>query len=339
MSFPELVFLESLLDVLKDKARVEQLASVRYATENFPIYSLAFGSKDPSAPTFALIGGVHGQEKIGTQVVLSYLETLTELLHWDEMTHEFLQRSRLVFLPIVNPVGMWLLRRSNGNRIDLMRNSPVESNESTTFLVGGQRFSPYLPWYRGKKGDPMEVESQALCDFVRKEVFPAKVSIAIDVHSGYGTVDRLWFPYSRTLKPYPDLAEAFALKNLLDNTYPNHVYHMEPNAQGYTISGDLWDYLYDEHREKFQNTRRFFPVTLEMGSWLWLKKNPVQFFSAMGLFHPMHLHRHKRVLRRHITLLDFFHRAVISPNKWAFLAESERAELHKGAVDFWYYEE
>lgn len=339
MSFPELVFLESLMGVLKDKARIEQVANVRYATENFPIYTLAFGSKDPAAPTFALIGGVHGQEKIGTQVVLSYLETLTELLHWDEMTHEFLKRSRLVFMPIVNPVGMWLLRRSNGNRIDLMRNSQVDTGESTTFLVGGQRFSPYLPWYRGKKGDPMEVESQALCDFVKREVFPAKVSIALDVHSGYGTVDRLWFPYSKTLKPYPNISEAYALKNLLDNSYPNHVYVMEPNAQGYTISGDLWDYLYDEHRAEAGDSRRFFPVTLEMGSWLWLKKNPVQFFSAMGLFHPMHLHRHKRVLRRHITLLDFFHRAVISPQEWAFLSEQEKPELHKGALDYWYYGE
>lgn len=336
MSFPELVFLESLMETLKDKARIEQVATIPYSTEKFPIYTLAFGSTKPEAPTFALIGGVHGQEKIGTQVVLSYLETLTELLHWDEMIHEFLSRSRIVMMPIVNPVGMFLLKRPNGNGVDIMRNSPIESAEAYP-LLGGQRISPFLPWYRGKKGEPMEVESQVLCDFVRREVFSAKTSIALDCHSGYGAVDRLWFPYAHTPKPYPDLAETYALKNLLDNTYPNHVYRMEPTTQGYTISGDIWDYLYEEHQQK-NSDNRFLPITLEMGSWLWLKKNPAQLFSAMGLFHPMHLHRHKRILRRHITLLDFFHRAVISPNRWAHINRSEKDNLHREALDYWYFD-
>jgi hypothetical protein len=338
LSFPELVFLENLLESLKGKARIEQVAKVGFHQESFPIYTVSFGSTDPAAPCLALIGGVHGQEKIGSQVVLSYLESLTELLHWDELTNQALQKSRIVFMPIVNPVGMYLLRRGNGNRVDLMRNGPQESLDSAIPLLEGQRISPYLPWYRGKKNTPMEVEAQALCDFIRREVFPSRVSVAIDCHSGYGTVDRLWFPYSKTIKPYPDLPEAFALKALLDRTYPNHVYRMEPCAQGYTISGDLWDHLYDEHHVQFQGEKRFFPVTLEMGSWLWLKKNPVQLFSALGLFHPMHLHRHKRILRRHLTLIDFLHKAVISPQLWAFLAESERTELQREAFDDWFSE-
>ena len=168
---------------------------------------------------------------------------------------------------------------------------------------------------------------------------PARVSIALDVHSGFGTVDRLWFPYSHSLKPYPNLAETYALKNLLDNTYPNNVYRMEPCAQGYTISGDLWDYLFERHHAAYNGSKRFLPLTLEMGSWLWLKKNPVQIFSALGLFHPMHLHRHKRILRRHITLLDFLHRAVISPDQWAFLKKEQRDDLNKSALDYWYFDE
>lgn len=337
MSFPELKFLESLLEALGDKARINQAASVRHGRETFPIYSVSFGSKDPTAPTLALIGGVHGQEKIGSQVVLSYLESLTELIQWDELTHQTLEKSRIVFLPIVNPVGMFLLRRGNGNRVDLMRNGPLDVVEPTYPLLGGQRISPFLPWYRGPKEGPMEVEAQVLCDFVRQEVLPSRVSIAVDCHSGYGSVDRLWFPYSRTIQPYPDLAEAFALKTLLDNTYPNHIYRMEPGSQGYTIGGDLWDYLYEEHRNSLGHGNRFFPVTLEMGSWLWLKKNPVQLFSAMGLFHPIHLHRHKRILRRHITLIDFLHRAVISPQRWANLGQG-REEIHKNAIEHWYPE-
>lgn len=339
MSFPELVFLESLLEDLRDHARVEQVASIPYAGLHFPIYSVVLGAKDPAAPTLCLTGGVHGNEKIGAQVVLSTLETFSELLRWDELTHLALQRARIAVMPIVNPVGMYLLRRTNCNNIDLNRNSPIDAETHTYPLIAGQRVSQHLPWYRGPAGAPMEPEAQALCDFVRREVFPARAAIALDCHSGYGTVDRLWFPHNHTFQPYPELAEAFALKNLLDSAYPNHVYVMEPAAQGYAISGDLWDYLYLEHRERVGAARRFLPITLEMGSWLWLKKNPAQLFSSTGLFHPMHLHRHKRILRRHIPLLDFLLRAVISPDHWAFLSDGDREELRKGALDLWYSDE
>jgi hypothetical protein len=338
MSFPELVFLESLLEDLHGRARIEQVGRATFSTESFPLYTVVLGSKDPAAPTLVLSGGVHGNEKIGSQVVLSALETLTELLRWDEMTNLALQRSRIAIMPIVNPVGMYLLRRTNGNGVDLNRNSPVDAESHSYPGVGGQRYSPHLPWYRGPEGVPMEAEAQALCDFVRKEAFSSRAAIHLDCHSGYGTVDRLWFPHNHSLQPFPELAEAFALKSLLDSAYPNHVYVMEPGAKGYTISGDLLDHLYLEHRA-LGGKNRYLPITLEMGSWLWLKKNPAQLFSATGLFHPMHLHRHKRILRRHITLLEFLHKAVISPDEWAFLAASEREEMQKAALDQWYSEE
>lgn len=336
MSFAELRFFENLLDGLTDVARVSEVARVPFGGETFPIYTAAFGSTDPEAPTLAIVGGVHGQEKIGAQVALSYLESLSELVRWDKLTNLALERSRVVFMPIVNPVGIRLLRRGNGNRVDLMRNAPAVGNERAAYLLGGQRISPFLPWYQGPAGGPMEVESQALCDFMRKEVLPARTSIAVDCHSGYGTIDRLWFPYSHTLKPYPDLAEAYALNKLMDSTYPNHVYRMEPGSQGYTISGDIWDYLYEEQRRLYGRTRRFFPVTLEMGSWLWLKKNPVQILSSIGAFNPMNTHRHRRILRRHITLLDFFHRAVMAPEVWADLSEEDARDLRTSAEDHWY---
>ncbi|MGZ3712781.1 MAG: M14 family zinc carboxypeptidase, partial [Bdellovibrionota bacterium] len=282
MSFPELVFLENLLQSLGDTAKINQLGSVKAGSgsERFPLYSVCLGSKAPDAPTFALVGGVHGQEKIGTQVVLSYLETLSELMRWDEQTHDLLQKVRIAFYPIANPVGMFLLQRGNGNRVDLMRNAPGD-HPGTTFLLGGQRLSPYLPWYRGKAGDPMEVEAQALCEFVRNDVLPARTAITLDCHSGYGSVDRLWFPYSHTREPFPQLAETYALKCLLDRTYPNHVYLMEPGSAAYRIQGDLWDFLYSENLAQ-KNPGQFLPLTLEMGSWNWVKKNPVQLFSAMG---------------------------------------------------------
>jgi len=61
-------------------------------------------------------------------------------------------------MPLLNPAGMQRATRANARGVDLMRNAPVDSRERVTFLLGGQRVSPWLPWYRGAAGAPMEKE-------------------------------------------------------------------------------------------------------------------------------------------------------------------------------------
>ena len=53
---------------------------------------------------------------------------------WDETTRDLLERSRLVFMPLINPAGMYLKRRSNPNGVDLMRNAPIEGEEIPSLL-------------------------------------------------------------------------------------------------------------------------------------------------------------------------------------------------------------
>jgi hypothetical protein len=240
-------------------------------------------------------------------------------------------------MPLVNPVGTYLRRRSNGQGVDLMRNSPVEAEGKPAFLLGGHRFTAMLPWYRGTETavHTMEKEAQALCGFVERELFPSQLALSLDVHSGFGAVDRLWFPYAKTIKPPPHLLELVSLKRLFERTYPNHFYRIEPQAAQYTTHGDLWDYLYDKQQAVAPGAL-YLPWTLELGSWLWLKKNPRQVFSSLGAFNPIQPHRLRRTLRRHITLFDFLHRAILSPEAWLDLEESDRHQLLKRAAEQWY---
>lgn len=333
---PELIELERLLDEVGSRARVKVLGQVHHQELSFPLYSVAMGSTDPEAPTLGLFGGVHGLERIGTQVLLSYLRTVSELMKWDHGIKALLERSKLVFFPLINPGGMYMLSRSNPNGVDLMRNAPVHADKMHTLaLYGGHRISPKLPWYRGPAGAPMEPEAAAVCELVRNELFPAKVSLALDVHSGFGTKDRVWFPYARTKKPFHNLADVFALKLMLDRTYSNHVYIVEPQAKQYMTHGDLWDYLYDEQR-KSEKGNFFLPLTLEMGSWVWAKKDLRQIFSVLGAFNPMKPHRLQRTLRRHLLFLDFLHRAVISPSEWLDLPKEKKDPLKRRALELWY---
>jgi hypothetical protein len=116
------------------------------------------------------------------------------------------------------------------------------------------------------------------------------------------------------------------------------VYRLEPQAKIYTTHGDLWDYLYDM-KLKASGERVYVPWTLELGSWMWLKKNPRQFFSALGPFNPIQPHRIKRTLRRHIPLFEFLHRAIMSSTPWTELTEEARLSLVSRAKKLWYEDE
>lgn len=333
-SLPEIQQIEKRIQGLGSSVRSEVLAYSELDSLRFPIYKVTFGSEDPKAPVLGFTGGVHGLERIGAQVCVALMNSLAELALWDETIKRTLQDIRVFFIPTVNPVGIYKKTRSNPRGVDLMRNAPVEG-EAPARWVGGQRFSNRLPWYRGEVGAPMEVEAQALIAAVEKEIAQSSLAVTIDVHSGFGFQDRIWFPYAKTVKPFPDLPLAYSLKDLLDRTYPHHFYRFEPQAQSYTTHGDLWDYLYDNHLQA-RGEKTYLPLCLEMGSWLWVKKNPWQIFRAEGPFNPIKGHRQRRTLRRHNTLMEFLIRAVASPQAWANLSELQKEDFDKKARELWY---
>lgn len=331
--FPELDELRTLIQRGSRWLRTDTLCEVSTRGERLPVYCLELGSTAPDVPAVGFFGGVHGVERIGTQVVLAFLHTLIERLHWDTSLVQQLTQVRLVFVPLVNPGGMLQRTRSNPAGIDLMRNAPVEADGRVPFLLGGQRLGSFLPWYRGRSGAPMEPEAQAVCRIVEQRLTTQPFSIALDCHSGFGMRDYIWFPYARSRKPIECLAEIYALRSTFRSAYPHHsIYVIEPQSRRYTTHGDLWDHLYLRSRERGPNL--FLPLTLELGSWLWVKKNPWQAFMRLGLFNPVETHRLQRILRRHLTFLDFLVHAAISHGSWR-PGEEQRAGLFEAAVSYW----
>lgn len=333
---PELDQLEGLIEKASPTLRSEVLTTVNYHDISLPIHACFLGSEAKDAPVLVFTGGVHGVERIGSQVVLAFMETLVQRLQWDDSLISGLHNLRLLFIPIVNPVGVILQTRANGASVDLMRNAPVEAENRVPLFVGGHRLTGMLPWYRGKKKSGMEPESTALCEAINRQLEHSPFTLSLDVHSGYGFFDRLWFPLASSYKPIEQLPEIYALYDLLETTYPNVNYVFEPQSKQYLAHGDLWDYLYLQHSNKDQI---FLPLTLEMGSWNWVKKNPMQLLSAVGLFHPVKPHRTQRVLRRHTILLEFLVRAARAYTQWipAQGVDNERREqLRQIALKLWY---
>jgi hypothetical protein len=331
---PEWLTLQRLVRESLHLGRVEVLGWSEEHKHRLPLLAVSFGNPDPAAPVLGIYGGIHGLERIGAQVALQLLHSFQELLLWDQVSQETLKKIRVVFFPIVNPLGTYRLRRANPQGVDLMRNAPVDA-ANATFLVGGHRISPKLSWYRGPEGEPMQPESQALVDFTMKETFGSSRVITLDFHSGFGVVDQLWFPYASSLAPFPHLPELFALKEAFERTQPHHVYKIEQQAKNYTTHGDLWDHLHFEYLKK-NPQGVYLPLTIEMGSWVWVKKNPWQIFNALGPFNPMVPHRLKRILRRHHALFDFLIRALISHEIWVPRHEEQRLKHQTRALELCY---
>ncbi len=331
---PELLELQALAEQAGPLMTQELLCTVTHGQRRWPVHAYTLGSADAGLPAVAYIGGVHGLERIGAEVVIAYLRSLVMRLRWDDSLHRLLGSVRLLFVPLVNPGGLALGTRANPQGVDLMRNAPVDAQHGAPFLLGGHRLSAGLPWYRGPEGAPMQMESQALCDVVQRELLGRPFSIAVDCHSGFGLIDRIWFPYAHTPHPIAHLPELHALGELTDQSLLHHRYVIEPQSRQYLAHGDLWDHLCLQATAQHTD-HVFLPLTLEMGSWLWIKKNPRQLFSRHGIFNPLIEHRQQRVLRRHLGWLDLVTRAAASFARW--LPEGvHRQRHHDLALARWY---
>lgn len=327
-TLPEIIQIEELLAEFPDFARGQVLGHVGAEGKLFPIYKISIGSQDPKAPVLGLIGGVHGLERIGAQVVISLLSSVLRMQLWDESLKELLSKIRIFFIPTVNPWGIYHRRRSNAHGVDLMRNSPVQAEGDVPWALGGQRYSSKFPWYRG---DKLQDECRFVLDALKAEMQESQFAWTMDIHSGFGIQDQIWFPYAKTNRPFPDVAQVYRFKNFFESAHPYHFYKIEP--QTYRTHGDLWDYAYSELRAE---NRFYLPLTLELGSWIWVKKNPLQIFSREGLFYPQKPHRHRRILRRHWTLFDFMMRMTGSHQKWAELDPIQREKAAHHAMELWY---
>lgn len=320
--FPQQQRVEELARRAGSYLRVEELCRVRERGREFPVHGLVLGSPRRRRPTFGLFAGVHGLERVGTEIALTWLETLVARLQWDKELRRVLRKSRIVSIPMVNPAGVYFGHRGNSAGVDLMRNAPVEASAKVPLLVGGHRLGPWLWWYRGRAGE-LEPEARALIDFVRREIFPARAAVTLDLHSGFGLRDRLWYPYARSAEPFADLLRVRAFADMLDRSLPYHVYRIEQQSESYCTHGDLWDYLHDSYVRERGAEPMFLPWTLEIGSWTWVRKNPRQLLRADGVFNPIKPHRMGRAMRRHLGMLEFFWRATRNHRRWEPAAPGE----------------
>ncbi|EMK00614.1 M14 family zinc carboxypeptidase [Leptospira sp. WS58.C1] len=285
----------------------------------FPIYSLEIGTKEGlEKHPVGITAGVHGLETIGIQILIDFLEYIIHPRSTGFLPELKKGKLGLVVIPIVNPGGVAAKTRANPGGVDLMRNSGIDAEKPLPFF-GGQKFSNKLPYFRGHGLEP---ESRTLSRTVFEKFFHVRDSIlpVLDLHSGFGTVDNVWWPYAYTHKPCPD---TFLYERIASHL-KGHCGHINfaygPQSASYTTHGDLWDKFYDHYQELYAEqagwSSKFLPLTLEVGTWSDIKEEPLKLFSKKGIFRPAE-HNKSEVLTRYRGFLrDFVRLGLTKPKDW-----------------------
>lgn len=314
-----------ILDIAQKNPRLVQLKQVGLSrqTKNgfqFAIHSLEIGTKSAIKKNpVGLIAGVHGLETIGIRILLDFLEYIT-----DPDSEGFMHEIRkgqvgIVAIPIVNPGGVALKRRSNPAGVDLMRNSGIKADKVVPFF-GGQSLSRRLPYYRGIGLEP---ESRTLHRVLFEKFYKIKNRVlpVLDIHSGFGRKDSIWWPYAKTAAPCADHTMIYNITNFLRLNC--HHDNFEYSAQGvvYNAHGDLWDMFYD-HYLKYHSSHykrwnsHLLPLTLELGTWAHLRKNPGRIFNKRNIFNPPREKKAETITGYRSFLRDFVLLAKSSPGDW-----------------------
>ncbi len=290
--------------------RIRQLdySSPTRKGQRYPIYLLEIGRRSAfRRHTVSIISGVHGLETIGIRIHLDIIRCFLNprSAHFSEALAA--GKLGIYSIPILNPAGVARESRANGQGVDLNRNSGIDAEGALAFF-GGHRISPVLPYYRGKA---LQRESRALYRFLREHAWKnGRIHTALDIHSGYGAQNYLWWPYSFSKRRVPHAAVFEHMAAELAGRHP--MYRIEPMSLSYMTHGDLWDRAlleFEAAKQKGIIARKslFLPLTLEIGTWQELRNNPMRMLKKQRIFNPPPQSR-KAYMREHRELIrDLLH--------------------------------
>ncbi|EQA34899.1 zinc carboxypeptidase [Leptospira inadai serovar Lyme str. 10] len=302
-------------------AKLRQVGFSRRTSEGFrfPIYCLELGTEQGLAKhPVGITAAVHGLETIGIQILLDFLEYIIHPGSNGYLPEFKKGKLGLIVIPIVNPGGVAAKSRSNPGGVDLMRNSGIDAVKPLPFF-GGQKLSNKLPYFRGHGLEP---ESRILFRTMYEKFFgvPDAVMPVLDLHSGFGTVDNVWWPYAYTKEPCPDTPIYRKLTAHLRENCGHIHFSYGPQSESYTTHGDLWDKFYDHYKEVHSDKKewgaKFLPLTLEVGTWSDIKEEPMKLFSKKGIFRPAEQNKRETLTRYRGFLRDFIRIGLSQPKDW-----------------------
>lgn len=211
--------------------------------------------EEEDEPEFKYIGAVHGDEPLGTELCLRFIDRLLTAYGSDPYITGLVNTTAIWILPLMNPDGREGGRRGNANGADLNRWFPIYPDDYTVTLWDGEELD--------LEGRPPEVQHVMAWTAARSFVLSASF------HAGSLVVN---YPYDDDGRgsidsPTPDdlLFENLARRYSYNNTpmYENPQFDdgITNGAAWYAITGGMqdWNYRYAGCME----------VTIELSNTKW----------------------------------------------------------------------
>ncbi|MDK9700378.1 MAG: DUF2817 domain-containing protein [bacterium] len=104
---------------------IARIDTIGYSVNHFPLLRLRISDSvvvQRDIPSILLLGGTHGNEAIGVEVVMEYLAWLFSRVNTDTSLQRRLQQVELHVIPVFNPDGYINGIRHNAHNVDLNRN-------------------------------------------------------------------------------------------------------------------------------------------------------------------------------------------------------------------------
>lgn len=217
-------------------ARMPELATVETAgqtTTGQPLWTITFRHPDAEPPwRVYLDGGHHGNEYMGVELVMAYVQRLAE--GWaaeDPEVVGFLRDHAVKALPLVNPEGNALDTRKNARQVDLNRNYPYEWGGEGS---GGQ---PSDLNYRGEA--PLS-EPESAANLAAGEAFAPHAWVSM--HTG---IAEMYWPWSYTQEPPPDSEMFLRIEKPFEDAGNGRLDAMQ-SAELYLAAGSIEDTIYGQ---------------------------------------------------------------------------------------------
>ena len=306
---PELTELHRLAAEAGAAVSLRTACDVDCGERRFPVPVLTLGTTAADAPAVGFFGGVHGLERIGAEVVIAYLRSLVMRLPGTSCCTGSSRRCASCSCRWSIRAALWRGTRANPNGVDLMRNAPVDATRARA--LPDRRPAHQRARCRGTAAPPARrwsARAQALCRVVEdraagrgRSASRSTATRASACATASGSRTRTPRGRSSTCRRCTRCARS-STRRLLHHRYVRRA--AEPPVPG--ARRPVGPPLPRACRAPAR--RVFLPLTLEMGSWLWVKKNPRQLFSRHGIFNPLIEHRQQRVLR-HAHRVARLHRA------------------------------
>ncbi|MFX1296457.1 MAG: M14 family zinc carboxypeptidase [Promethearchaeota archaeon] len=162
------------------------------STEEKDILGFIINSKQKNLkdkPTSIIIGCHHGRECITSEAAYYSMNYLLKNYSENKQIYEWIDKSAIIYIPMLNPDGHDIVIRKNGNRVDLNRNYTFNWGH-----VPGCSHDPKSQIYCGPT-KLSEIESQLVNKMkIIDDLFEKfkNIKSSLDIHSGADIVMYPW---------------------------------------------------------------------------------------------------------------------------------------------------